>query len=63
MIESNLPINMGFAPWAPETVLFFSNSAKIAIKNISASEVFQNIEAEIYTPDAGNVVRGVNGHP
>jgi endo-1,3(4)-beta-glucanase len=53
MVESNLPTDMGFAPWTPGTVSALSDTAKAAIKDVSTSEVSQNFDAQIYAGGAG----------
>jgi endo-1,3(4)-beta-glucanase len=45
MLETNLPVDMGFAPWRPGSgnVSTLSNAAISAIQKVSAAEVSQNM--------------------
>ncbi|KAK4183050.1 glycosyl hydrolase family 81-domain-containing protein [Podospora australis] len=45
MVESDLPVNIGFAPWSPEagSITSLSSQAKSFIQEIALQEVSQNI--------------------
>jgi endo-1,3(4)-beta-glucanase len=48
MMETNLPVDMGFAPWRPASgnVSALSDAAITAIQRVSAAEVSQNMSAQ-----------------
>jgi endo-1,3(4)-beta-glucanase len=48
MMETNLPVDMGFAPWRPVSgnVSALSDAAISAIQRVSAAEVSQNMSAQ-----------------
>lgn len=48
MVEPQMPINMGFAPWSPDRgpISTLSVAAKAAVQNIAVSEVSQNMDEQ-----------------
>jgi len=58
MVEPNLPVDMGFAPWAPGTVFTLSDTAKVAMRGVSASEVSENFETQVQSGLNGGMYFG-----
>jgi endo-1,3(4)-beta-glucanase len=53
ILEPNIPTAVGFAPWAPGTVFPLSAAAKAKIRDVAASDVSANFDADIYKDGNG----------
>ncbi|EXJ92034.1 hypothetical protein A1O3_00584 [Capronia epimyces CBS 606.96] len=58
MVEPDLPVDMGFAPWTPGTPFALSDVAKAAVSSIAASEVLEDFEAQIQAGLSGGAYMG-----